>query len=258
MTPIAELVRQHDPDRFLAALFAPEHHRETLLVLCAFNHELARAREVASQPMLALIRLQWWREVVQGERRRHEVAGPLGAAIDAGALQVDDLMAMIDAREVECDDTVPDLAAWHRYLAGSAGGLAVAAGRVLGADEALLDRLRALGAAYGVAGQIASVTTLAHQHRCMLPADILGAEGLTPDHVTHDPTSAARVTPRLAAEGLRLIRQAGGLLPRTVIAAALPAILARRDLWRGGVRVHRARALGDKLAVLRAAVLGRV
>ena len=34
--------------------------------LYAFNHELARAREAVSEPPLALIRLQWWREVVEG------------------------------------------------------------------------------------------------------------------------------------------------------------------------------------------------
>ena len=43
----------------------------------------APARSRAS-PALALIRLQWWREVVEGVRRRHEVATPLGAALDAG------------------------------------------------------------------------------------------------------------------------------------------------------------------------------
>ena len=47
---IAALVRRHDPDRFLTALFAPPDRRDALLVLYAFNHELARAREVASEP----------------------------------------------------------------------------------------------------------------------------------------------------------------------------------------------------------------
>ena len=82
---LADFVRRNDPDRFLASLFAPTEQRQAVWVLCAVNHELARAREVVSEPMLALIRLQWWREVVQGVRRRHEVAGPLGALLDRGA-----------------------------------------------------------------------------------------------------------------------------------------------------------------------------
>ena len=43
-------VRRHDPDRFLTAAFAPAEKRDALLTLFAFNHELARAREVVSEP----------------------------------------------------------------------------------------------------------------------------------------------------------------------------------------------------------------
>lgn len=84
-TDLTALVRRHDPDRFLTCLFAPARRRDALLVLYAFNHELARARAVASDPMLALIRLQWWREVVEGDAKRHEVATPLTEAIAAGS-----------------------------------------------------------------------------------------------------------------------------------------------------------------------------
>jgi len=90
---LAGLVRRVDPDRFLTALFAPAEKREALFLLYAFNHELARARESVSEPPLALIRLQWWREVVEGARRHHEIAEPLHAALDARELDRDDLLA---------------------------------------------------------------------------------------------------------------------------------------------------------------------
>src|SRR5258708_29148912 len=57
-------VRESDRDRFLAALFAPEPARRALLALLAFDHELARTSTVTREPMLARIRLQWWREAV--------------------------------------------------------------------------------------------------------------------------------------------------------------------------------------------------
>ena len=57
-------VRRADRDRFLAALFAPEPARSDLLALLAFDHELARTRAVTREPMLARIRLEWWREAV--------------------------------------------------------------------------------------------------------------------------------------------------------------------------------------------------
>src|SRR5579872_4109903 len=113
---LAEFVRRHDPDRYLTALFAPPDRREVLFTLYAFNHELARAREVVTEPPLALIRLQWWREVVEGARRRHEVAGPLGEALDAGRLDAGELRAMIEGREAEADTAIPTVAAWERYV----------------------------------------------------------------------------------------------------------------------------------------------
>src|SRR3954466_2319838 len=103
---IAALVRRHDPDRFLTPLFAPPERRDALLTLYALNHELARAREAVSEPPLALIRLQWWREVVEGARRRHEIADPLTAAIEAGMLDRADLLALIGARESEAEPAI--------------------------------------------------------------------------------------------------------------------------------------------------------
>jgi len=174
LSPLATLVRRHDPDRFLTALFAPEDRRETLYTLYAFNHELARAREVASKPTLALIRLQWWREVVEGAPRRHEVAAPLAQALAEGRLAAADLLEMIDAREAEAEPAIETETAWLAFLRGGAGALAMAAGRALGAEGETLIALREIGAAYGVAGLLRSQAVLARQGRCLLPADRLG------------------------------------------------------------------------------------
>jgi 15-cis-phytoene synthase len=253
LSPLGALVRRHDPDRFLTALFAPPAKRETLFVLFAVNNELARAREVTREPMLARIRLQWWREVALGERRRHEVAGPLGEALDAGAVARQDVLDMIDGREAEAEEAIADLAAWRAYLLGTAGALATAAGRVLGGDGAALERLRLLGAGYGAAGLLRSVPVLARQGRCLLPEDLLGAHGLT-FHAAVAAPGDARLRPVLAAlagEGLALLAEGRGAIPAPVRAAALPAVLARRDLRRVG-RPAAPRGLGDRLAVLAA------
>ena len=253
---LIDFVRLHDPDRFLTALFAPPDKRGALLALYAFNHELARAREAVTEPALALIRLQWWREVVDGADRRHEVATPLSAALRAGALAKSDLLALIDAREVEADPTIPTLAEWQGYVLAGAGGLAVAAGRLLGAVEP--ERLRPLGAAYGVAGILRSVPALARQARCLLPEDLLAGQDLSPEAVVLRPgtPALAPVLARLRAEGLALLRAGSGLrLQRGAIAAALPAVLARRDLGRAAS--SRGRGIGDRLAVMLAAAAGR-
>jgi len=253
LSPCATLVRTHDPDRFLATLFAPPAGREALFTLYAFNHELARAREAVSEPTLALIRLQWWREVVEGTAKRHEVATPLSAAIAQGALLPADLMAMIDGREVEADPTIPTRTAWFDYLAGTAGAVMLAAGRALGAQGALLDRLRVLGTGHGVAGQLRNVPALARAGRVLLPEDVLGAHGLSVHDVTAGQNEAELrgALAELAADGRALLAGVRGKLPRPVVAAALPAVLARRDLGRAVPPL--ARGLGDRLAVLVAA-----
>jgi 15-cis-phytoene synthase len=259
LSAIGEIVRRHDPDRFITALFAPPEKREALFLLYAFNHELARAREVASQPTLALIRLQWWREVVEGEAKRHELATPLLGAIEAGTLDRAALLTMIEGREVEAEAVIPTRAEWHDYLRRTAGVLMGEAGRALGAPEAMLARLATLGTAYGAAGVLRSVTALARHERCLLPADALAASGLVPEAVTSDPESeqAAAVRRALAEEIHPLLRQAKGLtLPRGALAAVLPAVLARRDLdrLRRGRPIPPVRGLGDRVAVFRAAV----
>ena len=252
-TEIAALVRRHDPDRFLTALFAPPDKRDALFSLYAFNHELARAREVASEPHMALIRLQWWREIVEGTRRRHPVATPLSDAIAQGLLLASDLLPIIDAREIEADPSVETLADWRSYLLAGAGGLAVAAGRLLGAPEP--EALRPFGAAYGAAGVLRSAGVLAAQGRCLLPADVLAAHGLVPEAVTGgaNPEPALR---QLAEEARGFLAAARRIrVPKSAIAAALPLVLARRDLRRWPPRPA-PRGFGDKFAVVVAGLTG--
>lgn len=254
---LAAFVRRHDPDRFLTALFAPPARRDALFALYAFNHELARAREVVSEPPLALIRLQWWREVVEGATRRHEVATPLAAAMADGWLSRNDLLAMITAREVEAEPSIATISAWRDYVRGAAGGVAVAAGRALGATEPEL--LRPFGAAYGVAGLVRAVPSLAARGRCLLPDDLLCTHGLSVEAVIAAPATPAvrKVLCVLVQEGHALLaRAAAASLPRNVVAAALPAVLARRDLARWATPPG-PRGLGDRLAVGLAAIRGK-
>src|SRR3954452_10924125 len=76
-----QLVRAADKDRFLATLFAPAEKRGPLFALYAFNIEIASVRERAREPMPGEIRLQWWRDVINGERAVEAVANPVAAAL---------------------------------------------------------------------------------------------------------------------------------------------------------------------------------
>src|SRR5664279_648872 len=110
----AALVREFDRDRFLATLFAPAQHRDALFALYAFNVEITRVRELARQPMPGEIRLQWWREMLSGERDGEAAAHPVAAALRATLAQhgfvVAPLLELIDARAFDLyDEPMPTI-----------------------------------------------------------------------------------------------------------------------------------------------------
>src|SRR5664279_1881901 len=79
----AALVREADRERYLAALFAPAEHRDALYSLYAFNVEISRVRDLAREPMPGEIRLQWWREMLAGERDGEAAAHPVASSLMA-------------------------------------------------------------------------------------------------------------------------------------------------------------------------------
>ena len=246
--------RAQDPDRFLASLFAPSSARETLFLLIAFNHELVRALETGPGsrgmgPIGALIRLQWWREVVQGQRRRHELAEPLAAALREGALQPASLLSIIEAREAEAEG-IETMRQWEAIQLDGAGGMQVACAEALGErDPAVLQLLRCGGAAYGAGGIWRHHRAILRAGRCPFPDELLQRNGQSREAVL---ATATALDPAILAP----LRQAGmrwlaemrrPRLGRARIAAGLPAVLARRDLR--AEPVSGARGLGDRLAL---------
>ena len=270
MPPAPELsdagrsARAHDPDRFLIALFAPEQHREALFVLIAFNHELVRALEMPSArggagPIAALIRLQWWREVVEGEPRRHDLAGPLAALLSAGAVDRGTLLSVIEAREAEATG-IETLEGWRETQLGGPGGMQVAIGEALGErDPVMLARLRSIGAAYGAGAILRHHRAILRAGRCPLPDDLLRQAGTSRDAVlgAERPVLDPAVLTPLRDAGLRWLVDAGRpRLGRSGIAAALPAVLSRRDLGRAADGTSPGRGLGDRLALTAAWLRG--
>jgi phytoene synthase len=105
---VLDLVRSADRDRFLGALFAPEPARSDLLALLAFDHELSRTRSVTREPLLARIRLEWWREAVAeaagtGKPRAQPIVESLSEMLRRRPLSPDGLLALITLREDEIE-----------------------------------------------------------------------------------------------------------------------------------------------------------
>src|SRR5258708_11419859 len=60
----AQQGRRFDHDRCLCTMFAREPVQARLFALYAFNVEIARVREIVSEPVIGQMRLQWWRDAI--------------------------------------------------------------------------------------------------------------------------------------------------------------------------------------------------
>lgn len=185
-------VRQGDRDRYLILLFAPATARGHLAALGAFNLELARAREQTSESLLALIRLQWWREAIEeirsgGKVRQHQVATALADATRAANLDTDLMMGMIEARESEIEQGAPESDAVFRARAdATAGHLLRLWLQALRLDHRRSDLAAAatlIGRAYASAGLARSVMADARRRQVRLPLNRLGAAGVNVDRL---------------------------------------------------------------------------
>ncbi|HEY4470382.1 MAG TPA: phytoene/squalene synthase family protein [Stellaceae bacterium] len=241
---LATLVRRHDRDRYQTALFAPAERRQALLALHAFNYEIARVREIVSEPMLGQIRLQWWREVLDGAYagmppRQHPVVLPLTAAIREFALSRGYFERLIDSRERDLADAPPaSLAMLEAYAEESSAPLIHLALEVLGLRAAALDEVaRHVAIGYALAGLLRAMPFHAQAGRTYIPADLAEREGLDPgDYAAGRGGTALRAVVRAIAETaashLHAAREQRAEIPRSAFAALLPAVVARRHLAR--------------------------
>jgi NADH dehydrogenase [ubiquinone] 1 alpha subcomplex assembly factor 6 len=245
LSPLARLVRQHDRDRFLTALFAPAARREALLALYAFNYEIAKTREVVSEPVLGQIRLQWWRESLDaiysgGPMRHHEVVAPLAEAIRCCALDRAHFDALIAARDFDIAGEAPEsLTALEAYAEASSARLVWLALEVLGErGEAARVAGRGVGIAYALAGLLRALPFHARMKRLYLPRDLCRTAGLRMEAEVFELRSSpalrsvvAQVAAAAAAH-LAVARALRHAAPRAALPALLPGVLADADLAR--------------------------
>lgn len=173
-----EEARRLDHDRYLTALFLPAAARSDVLALYAFNLEVARTREIVSEPILGQIRLQWWRETLDGiyaeTPREHPVVEALMLACQRNTLDPKALEALVDAREADLEDTqLADLAALETYGLETSGRLSELVMQILGGNEFAIVAARDIGTAWALIGLARSVAFHAQSQRIYIPDDLL-------------------------------------------------------------------------------------
>lgn len=266
--PIAADLRALDGERYFAALLAPAVARDPLMALHAFDAELARIRDAVREPALGEIRLQWWRDVVEGRRGEEAAGHPLAAAMLA-AIRRHDLPAtafarMIEARRFDLYDDAPASRSDLEGYLGETSGAVLQLGALIvtpGLASGLADAAGHGGCVVGIADLVKRFSHFRRRGRCVVPGDTLRELALDEDAVLNDTDAAVRAAAALIEVGIGHYRR---FEAQSLPAAARPAFLtvasAALLLRRAGAAPHepveRAPApspLRNRWAILRAA-----
>ena len=241
------LVRAADKDRYLASLFAPAAARQHLYALYAFASEIARVREAAREPLPGEIRLQWWRDVLEGEGRGEGSANPVAAAlldtIARCALPTPPLLALIDSHGFDLyDDAMPSLADLDAYAEQTCGAVFALSAQILGGTDradAIPAAATPAGIAYGVTQRLRTFPRDLARRQLFVPRDLLAQHGVTREEIEARQNAAGL---RGALAALRDHARAAfgrfhgaapdipeSCAPAFLVAALAPPLLARLD-----------------------------
>ncbi|PWL18000.1 phytoene/squalene synthase family protein [Falsochrobactrum shanghaiense] len=231
------LLREADRDRYLGVLYAPEDKRGALAALYAFNAEIARIRDLIHEPLPAEVRLQWWRDLINGEARGSADASPVAAAL-VDAIEKYDLPRVAFDNYCEArifdfyDDPMPARNDLEGYCGETASILIQLASLVLDRDAALSHAEIAghAGVAQAVTGLIRLFPIHRRRGQLYAPADMLQALGVTrevflrnDDKAAHERVVSAMLA--LAREHFAIFSKARKDLPKSLVPAFLPVAL---------------------------------
>ncbi|MDP6831507.1 MAG: squalene/phytoene synthase family protein [Alphaproteobacteria bacterium] len=241
-------LRRADRDRYLTLLFAPRAARPLLAALYAFNLECARAVVAGGeQPLLGQMRLQWWRDALEGAAagggaagQAHPVLSSLLARPDRLSDMLPGLRCILAARERDLTD--PPFASLADVLAqarDTGGALVALAAGILADDDTATSAARAAGTAYALAGMLRAIRYQApgagFQGRLCLPLDVLARHGVAADVIWSgdQPAAVAACVAEVAAAANEELATLANYRPKgSTIAPLLHGSLARAYLRR--------------------------
>ncbi|MDH7785292.1 phytoene synthase [Ochrobactrum sp. 19YEA23] len=228
------LLREADRDRYLSVLYAPEDKRGGLAALYAFNAEVARIRDLVHEPLPGEVRLQWWRDLINGEARGNAEAHPVAAAlvetINKYELPRTAFDNYCEARIFDLyDDPMPSRNDLEGYCGETASAIIQLAGFILDRDAAQAHSETAghAGVAQAITGLLRLLPTHRRRSQLYVPADMLASVGVTREAFlgSDDPSACERVVSvmlALAREHLAIFDKAKGTLPKSLAPAFLP------------------------------------
>ena len=198
-------LRDRDRVAYLATLLAPADKRSALAAIWSYAHELALIPLTVREAAAGEIRLQWWADVVRGERNEEGKGHPVGAAllhvVDKHALPREPLAMMAEERSFDLyADPMPDRPTFEAYAGATVSVPIQTACRILD-PEAANRSANAAGHAGVYQAAMDRLSTLARDRaggRSFIPADVLLKGWASPANII-DPSFGAQRTDTAAA-----------------------------------------------------------
>ncbi len=231
---VTDLVKTGDRPRYYSTLFAPPDLRPALFAIFGFAAEIARVPDQVSESALGEIRLQWWRDALEGVFGRGEegeapALRALAVTIRRYALPFASFEALVAARAFDLySDPPPILADLEGRLGETESALfqmaAIIAG---GASGRTAEAAGHAGIAYGLARRLAALALERARGRTILLSDLLVTEKLSvADVYVADPPTAllnvVRSMSGIARQHLALARAHSADLPPPIRRVFLP------------------------------------
>ncbi|MEO1703358.1 MAG: phytoene/squalene synthase family protein [Pseudomonadota bacterium] len=178
-------LKKADPVRYASVLYMPETKRPAVASLWLFQTEIERIRDLVSEPLPGEIRLQWWRDVLEGLRDGEATQNPLAVAlldtVENNGLRRDLFVAYVEAMAFDLyDDPMQDsdqfeghmgetLSVFFQMICQILAGTPIPAGDAAGHA----------GVAFGVARCLVDMAKHRARTQIYVPGDMLAANGVT-------------------------------------------------------------------------------
>jgi phytoene synthase len=185
-------VKKHDYERYLCCLLTNKSVRHKLFAIYAFNNEIAKIKDITSEPMAGYIRLQWWRDAIEEiynrspVKHRHEVVEALYEVVSQSDIPKEWFYNLIDAREADIEFKTPEnIDDLKKYAIGTSSNLFYL---LMVANNINFAKAKEAayfgGISYALIGLMRSMKYNAYHGRVMFPSDLMQKEGISSEDLS--------------------------------------------------------------------------
>lgn len=271
-------VKKYDYYRYLCCLLAPEEQRDKLFTIYAFNNEIAKIKDMVTEPMAGHIRLQWWREAIdeiykkKPVSHKHEVVDALYELVHGSKIPKSMFHNLINAREADIEFHAPanmeDIKQYTINTSSNLFYLILAALEI--DDKQAKEAAYYSGIAYAMTGIMRSMRHNSYHRRVMLPKDMMEEQQITTKEIIEGKNlektrTIVRALCEHAKVSLNHVAALSGEIPKEAKIALLP--LSTVDIFLNRIKRHNYDLfnsniehgrLGVQMRILKGRLLGKV